>query len=648
MPDDRQKFVAEKISLLVRYAKDKLNLQYLDAIYAENALLDLFRLLEPADPVEEFDGNIFRDILDPLAEYALEIGLSDELGKDRFKTRVMGLVTPSPSQVVDAFDKTAAKRGIRYATEDFYKFCYASTYLNKEKLDKNIKWDKLGPHGKLVITINVARPEKTPEEIAAAKAAPQTAYPKCMLCAENLGYAGRVNFPARQTLRYIPIPLSDDSLWYMQYSPYRYFDQHAIFFSEKHEPMALGEKSFLRMAELVEAIPHYFVGSNAPLPIVGGSILSHDHYQGGAKELPYFNTSVIRQFKNAKFPGVKFSIVDWYSSAIRLKGSDSESVCKAANYVNEMWANYNDEKCGIISHTGETLHNAITPVFRRERGDLYAELFLRNNRTDEAHPYGIFHPTEDMHHIKKEGIGLIEVMGLFVLPGRLAAIIKDLLRCVKREKPMKEYEERLKDESDTLYPYKDFLIQLITRYQTESNVAAINKQASEDIADYIYDTCVKIIGCTAVYKRTDEGMEGFVKFMKYLGCEEIIQEAQAPAEKPQFKKQFGRKGGARPFKKGNGNTNKENAAAETAQVEENSASEEKVEDSGAKKKGRPKKTVEEAPAAETPATEEKVEEAPNRRGRPKTKTAESVENKPEESETPAETPKRRGRPPKTK
>jgi UDPglucose--hexose-1-phosphate uridylyltransferase len=336
------------------------------------------------------------------------------------------------------------------------------------------------------------------------------------------------------------------------------------------------------MAELVKAVPHYFVGSNAPLPIVGGSILSHDHYQGGAKELPFFKSGLVRQFINPKFPGVKFSIVDWYTSAVRLKGTDSQMVCKAASYVNDMWAKYNDESLGIISHTGDTPHNAVTPVFRLERGDLYAELFLRNNRTDEAHPYGIFHPTEDMHHIKKEGIGVIEVMGLFVLPGRLAKIIRELLRYVKGEKTIKDNYQELNDPENVMYPYRDYIVKLVSEYSDNM------RDSQNDIANYIGETCEKIISCTAVFKRTQEGLDGFMRFMDYLGCEEIVPDTK---NKPDAR---------RPWISEDASSVVNEEETQEAPVEETP-----------KKRGRPHKVKEE------PVKEEEGQQEPKKRGRPR-------------------------------
>lgn len=511
-----KELLAVKVSQLVRYGLDKLDLDALDAVYAHNQLIELFGITEPCDIPESFDQDLYKDLLTPIADYALHEGMIDEFGKERFKTKVMGYVMPSPSVVVDKFDKLVYSEGVREATNWFYNFCINSTYINQPLLDTNLFWSYEGEKGKLDINVNCARPEKDPKEIALAKAMPQTNYPKCMLCKENLGYAGRINHPARQTLRFIPIPLDSDGIWYMQYSPYRYFDQHCIMFAGKHKPMVSGQECYERMEELLENIPHYFVSSNAPLPIVGGSILSHDHYQAGSKVMPEFKSPIKLQFTHKDFPGVKFSILDWYNSVIRVKTKDKTEFVKAVTYINKKWEEYTDEKCNIISHTGDTLHNAITPVFHLERGDCYAELVLRNNRTDEAHPYGIFHPTEDMHFIKKEGIGVIEVMGCFVLPGRLAKIfdqIKDIV--YGRTKITKK---ALSDANNPLSPYASLIVKLLTEVD-KKNPANVDNA----IHDFVSDICEKVLRCTAVFKDDEEGNAGFVRFVEFLGCERYVE-----------------------------------------------------------------------------------------------------------------------------
>lgn len=667
--------VAKKIAALIVYAKEHLNLTYLDAIYAHNQLLDLFRIDRPEELPELFEGNIYTDILNPLTDYALEEGIIDEIEKKLFPTKVMGLVMPSPTLCVSNFDSDVAYYGVRSATNNFYKFCEKSTYINRDQLNKNFTWTIKSVEGDLTATINVSRPEKDPKEIAAAKAAPQTGYPKCMLCQENLGYAGRVNFPARQTLRYIPISLADDSLWFMQYSPYNYFDQHCIFFSDEHQPMSLGEKSFKRMVELLQNFPHYFIGSNAPLPIVGGSILSHDHYQGGSKVMPEFKHGSRRYYTHPSFPGVTFSIVDWYNSVVRIKTKDVKMGIKAILNVNNAWAKFTSPGLRIVNRTGDTQHNAITPVLRMERGYLIAELFLRNNRTDEAHPYGIFHPTEDLHHVKKEGIGVIEVMGCFVLPGKIATVIREVSRMIRKDGKVDP--NVMNDPESMLYPYRDFLIRLNAE-------KAVNKNLDERRAmlNYLGDRCIKILKSTAVFKDDEQGQRGFNNFMRYMGCVDFDNEL-AGKEKARKKAEYIKQKKKEYLRKANLEKRREEYKKEQEELEKKAQEgtlekpqagatyiptqrkpyrndyEEatplqnaveptpQVEGEPVKRgRGRPRKNPVEEVKEESPALHQEVELVKRGRGRPR--KTENEETAPVVEEAPAveEAPKRRGRPKK--
>lgn len=503
--------VAQIVSNLVRYGIDTLELNNYDGIYAYNQLIDLFKIDDPCEIPESFNGELYADIINPLCEYALQEKMIEKYEVERFKTKFMGYVMPSPSAVIDMFDTVHAKSGIRNATTWLFNLSVNSAYINLPLINKNYKWSFPGKEGDLIININTARPEKDPKEIALAAKTTAKNYPKCMLCVENLGYVGRINHPARQNLRYIPIPLDDDSVWCMQFSPYRYFNEHCIFFNAKHEPMTLGEKSFARMVELLKNVPHYFIGSNAPLPIVGGSILAHDHYQGGAKEMPEFKARPKMQFVHPQFPDVKFSIVNWYNSVIRIKSRDQQQFVKAITYVNDCWAKYSDSSNDIIAHT-TAQHNAITPVVRLERGEFYAELFLRNNRTDEAHPDGIFHPGTELHHIKKEGIGVIEVMGTFILPGRLASYIQQIRRYVAGVETYDE--EQISNPEHPLYGFRKIIKLLMKTYNRETLA-----KADSSLLAYISQRCEDVLRATAVFKDTSEGFYGFIAFMKSMGME---------------------------------------------------------------------------------------------------------------------------------
>ena len=515
-PDENQIVNAQVyVEHLLAYAVKELALNRLEIPFRRNALLETLALNAPSTPVEHCEEDL-DDILRPLLEYALACGLCDELSKERFGVKLVGLVMPTPSEVSDRFDAICFNDGVRAACDWLYDLSQKSGYIPAKAIARNPKWRFEGAHGEICITINTAKPEKDPKEVAAAKAAPQTGYPKCMLCIENMGYPGRVGYPARQTLRCLPLPLSNGELWYMQYSPYSYFAHHCIFFNAVHQPMALSENSYRRILDMLKVFPYYFIGSNAPLPIVGGSILSHDHYQGGGKVHPMFARYLSRRYTNPAFPKVKIGLVDWYNSVIRLRSRDKEALVKAVAYVNSLWSTYNDAKVGILAHTGDTPHNCITPIFRIERGEFYAELILRNNRTDEKHPYGIFHPTEDMHHIKKEAIGIIEVLGTFILPGRLAAELDGVADILCGAKTFDE--KALKDPANPLSKHAAMIVELLKA----NGIVESKEKAEELVRLYVNRVGEKILDCTAVFKNDEAGQEAFDRFMKSWGCVDFV------------------------------------------------------------------------------------------------------------------------------
>ncbi len=503
------------IEKLIQYANRELSLDPLDNCYVRNELCDLMRCeAEPRNyPLIDQIVDFFFEVTTPLCDIAVQIGLIDEEGRDRFQTKLFGMVTPRPAQIVDEFDRIANLEGIKNATNWFYDLCCKNNYIRTRQLRRNkiIQYSD-EKNGDLVITINLSKPEKDPREIAKAKLI-SSDYPTCMLCVENEGYSGRPGYPARNNLRIIPFVL-DDEQWRMQYSPYGYFDQHCIVFSEDHHAMHLNRGAFTRMIEFVELIPHYFVGSNAPLPIVGGSILSHDHYQGGSKVHPMFKRKLRESFTHRKFPGVKIGIVDWYNSVIRLRSKKKDNLINCIMHIFNSWENYSDESVGIIAKSGETPHNTVTPIIRLERGEYWCELILRNNRTDSEHPYGIFHPTEDMHNVKKENIGLIEAIGTFILPGRLDAEIKGIVDILSGEVPYDEV--ALNNPKNPLHKHKFVIDKMLSRYGKTGVTGA-----RTNITKYIQKTCVKVIECTAVFKKTKKGRDAFDRFMDYLGCKKI-------------------------------------------------------------------------------------------------------------------------------
>lgn len=495
---------AEKVEELLSFSHQKLGLKSEDIIYVRNALLSLLQLPEPAEERQTFDK--LQNILDVINRYAMENGLCDKESMIRFETKVMGLVTPLPSKVIEEFDDLAAEKGIECACEYLYKLCIDNNYIRMVDINKNKKWTHTGSHGEITVTINLSKPEKDPKEIAAAKLAPKTGYPKCMLCPTNVGFYGNPNHPARQTLRTIPIRLIGEP-WQLQLSPYQYYYQHIIMLSEEHRPMLVNSQSFMRLIEFVDMFPHYFLGSNAALPIVGGSILTHDHYQGGAKVLPEMKAPPRKHYYSEKLKNVSVSTVDWYNSVVRIESKDAKDLLEAVNLVFDTWLEYSDESVGIICKTDEQ-HNAVTPIARKEGDTFIFDMILRNNRTDDEHPFGIFHPTQDLHNIKKEGIGIIEVMGLFILPGRLDAQSVEIKQYLTGEKTLDF--KALSDPENPMSVHLGMIAQLANDFGTKLS----SERASEVISDYINDACEKILECTAVFKNTQCGQEAFDRFMK--------------------------------------------------------------------------------------------------------------------------------------
>lgn len=502
----KQTQVAPLVRALVNYAQKEMFLSPLDAIYAENQLLDLFRLSAPAAAPAE-DLNFQTEILDPLTAYAVETGLCKEEERLLFETRVMGLVTPPPGEVQSIFENTAANKGVEAATDYLQRVSEKSNYIRRVDIDKNIRWNTTGPLGDLTVTINLSKPEKTAEQVAREKAMPQTGYPKCMLCPENMGFAGTLRHPARQTLRIIPVFLNEEP-WYIQYSPYVYYENHCIAFSGEHRPMAITPKTFVRLNDFVDLFPHFFIGSNADLPIVGGSILAHDHFQGGKKVLPMFKRGTRATFTHPQFEGVEAGILDWYNSVVLLKSKNRRALEAAATHILDAWRGYSDESVDVLAYTDQP-HNTITPIAEVRDGTYRTYLILRNNRTTAERPDGLFHPSQDLHNIKKEGIGLIEAMGLFILPGRLQAetqAIGELLTKGNLDLPA-----LAKDTTNPLFKHFNMIAQLAYSFDPKTG------DVERAITDYINEACVKILQCTAVFKNTEAGNAAFRAFLGSIG-----------------------------------------------------------------------------------------------------------------------------------
>lgn len=411
--------VYEAIKKLVTYGMETGLISEEEEIYSTNLILDVLKLDDYEEPEENYEKVELEPVLKELLDYAVEKGLIEDsvVYRDLFDTRLMNCLVPRPSQVIKTFkEKYAASP--EEATNYYYKLSRDSDYIRRYRVCKDMKWVTKTEYGDIDITINLSKPEKDPKAIAAAKLAKQSGYPKCQLCRENEGYAGRTNHPARENHRIIPITINGGQ-WGFQYSPYVYYNEHCIVFNGQHVPMKVERATFVKLFDFIKLFPHYFIGSNADLPIVGGSILSHDHFQGGNYEFAMAKAPVEREFTVKGYEDVKAGIVKWPLSVIRLSCTDEKRIIDLADHILKAWRGYTDEEAYVFAETDGEPHNTITPIARK-RGDMYElDLALRNNITTPECPFGLYHPHNELHHIKKENIGLIEVMGLAVLPSRL-------------------------------------------------------------------------------------------------------------------------------------------------------------------------------------------------------------------------------------
>lgn len=503
--DDKAKY---NIACLLDYATKKLYLQDYDVIYCQNELLDALKLTEP------YEGDIkdyeFYTVMNELSDYAVEKKIIDANSKLLFETKLIGYVMPAPSKIVEMFNEIAAYKSPKDACNMLYKLEEDCAYIRRPDIDKNIVWEDNCERGKILISINLAKPEKTPEQVRLAKEA-KTGYPKCLLCNEVMGFSGNAAYPARQTIRTIPFELDGED-WFMQYSPYSYFDQHIIVINKEHRPMQITEGTFRRIIDFLDMFPHYFIGSNASLPIVGGSILAHDHYQGGSKCLPLFTRKSRKYYMDSEFPEVNISILDWYNSVVRIESKNRNQLIKAVSKFYDAWEVYSDKTHNILCKTKEgkeyVQHNAITPVCAiNDDGEYQFNLILRNNRCDDAHPFGIFHPAQELHHIKQESIGIIEVSGLFILPGRLASEATQIKDILTGKQPLNF--KSLADENNPLNKHFGMIAQLCNDYGTNVDDAT----ACNAITNYINNVCEQILDTTAVFKNDDKGQKAFDKFI---------------------------------------------------------------------------------------------------------------------------------------
>lgn len=504
--------VTETLESLLKYAQRRGLIEQVDLPYYRNLLLDVMQLDAPADVQgDDLGEETATTLLDRLCELAQEEGLIGgmQYEKDLFTARVMGLLTPSPREVRERFLHSLHAGNAEEATDYFYDMCRACDYIKVNAIAQNVRYFADSPCGELEITINLSKPEKDPKEIAKLKNAPSVGYPKCMLCVENPGYAGRSNFPARQNHRIVPLTL-DGTQWYMQYSPYAYYPEHCIVLNGNHTPMKIDRGTFRRLFSFVEQLPHYFLGSNADLPIVGGSILNHDHFQGGRYTFP-MDKAGVRAHLLSPVDGVTASILDWPLSTLCLEGTEPESLIDLADKVLQAWRGYSDPACDILAATDGTPHNTITPILRKIDNHYRLLLVLRNNRTSDEHPLGIFHPHAPLHHIKKENIGLIEVMGLFILPGRLKTELKLLEDYLTGEKPLS-----CPDESDPSYkhfPWIESIVQANGLCATHEDAAALLKLE-------VAKVCAQVLADAGVYKLDAVGLQGMEKFLSTVGLKQ--------------------------------------------------------------------------------------------------------------------------------
>ena len=477
------------------------SIEEIDRTWAFNEVLDAVQAQE--DPgVESGENATLQEVLDALTKDAAERGVIDDsvVTRDLLDTEIMGRFTPKPSDVNKEF-WGKYETSPEAATDYLYKLSKDTNYVRSERIRRDVRWETPTEYGDIELSINLSKPEKDPEMIAKMGKMRSSSYPKCQLCIENVGYAGRLDHPARQNLRMVPVTLNGDS-WFLQYSPYSYYNEHCIVLNKEHTPMKITPGSIRRLLSFVSQFPHYFVGSNADLPIVGGSILSHDHFQGGRHVFPMEKAEIEQKISIDGFDDIDAGIVKWPMSVIRIKGSDPDRLAELADRIIDKWRKYSDESQMIFCETEGTPHNTVTPIARRRGEDFELDLVLRNNLTTEEHPLGLFHPHAELHHIKKENIGLIEVMGLAVLPGRLKKEMERLAEAIVSGDDLR---------SDPLTEkHAEWAAGLMEKYTfTDDNAMDILKEE-------IGKVFTKVLEDAGVYKRTPEGKAAFLKFVENI------------------------------------------------------------------------------------------------------------------------------------
>jgi UDPglucose--hexose-1-phosphate uridylyltransferase len=534
---EQSRLAAQHVERLLEYGQREGLLESGDEYAVRNALLDLLNIAEPwSGPLDTLQAQTAPngqasecgaeapvtgpiDLLQPLLDYAADRGIIPDRTTtwyDLLDARIMGLLMPRQGEVIRKFLGLVSSGDVQKATEWFYRLSSASNYIRWDRIQNNEYWRTETPYGALEITINLSKPEKDPKDIAAERAAPRSGYPQCLLCVENVGYAGRINHPARQNHRVLPVTIGGEP-WFFQYSPYLYYNEHCILFDKRHIPMKISEQTFIKLLDFVQQFPHYFAGSNADLPIVGGSILSHDHFQGGRHRFPMEAATVEAAFTHPEFPTSSIGIVHWPLSVVRIASEDRQELEKLAAGLLSSWRSYSDSSVAVEAYSGQgetrIPHNTITPIARmNQEGKYELDLVLRNNRCSDEHPDGIFHPHQELHHIKKENIGLIEVMGLAVLPGRLKqelAEIRDVLSGFKQLS-----EEELGQADHPLNKHAAWIQRLQSSVGTNMKPIEAEQLLREETGAIF----LQVLKDAGVFKQDNPGRQAFRRFLVSFGC----------------------------------------------------------------------------------------------------------------------------------
>ncbi|MGL5255580.1 MAG: UDP-glucose--hexose-1-phosphate uridylyltransferase [Proteocatella sp.] len=493
------------INAFIDYGISEKLISVYDRQYVFNQLINMFDIKDPSNMEYALFENVeLHNILEFMLDYASENGLISDNSitqKDLFDTKIMATITPYPGEVIAQFKSLYSESPIS-ATDFFYNLCFSCNYIRRDRIAKDLKWKTSTEFGDIDITINLSKPEKDPRDIIAQRNAPSSSYPKCLLCIENEGYHGRINHPARQNLRLIPITLHNEA-WSFQYSPYVYYNEHCIILNNNHIPMKISNSTFTKLLEFVDMFPHYFVGSNADLPIVGGSILSHDHFQGGRYDFAMTKAPIEKYFKIVNFEDVEIGILKWPMSVIRLRHKNATKIVELSSLILEKWRKYTDSYASIFAYTNDIPHNTITPIARKKDDYFEMDLVLRNNITTKEHPLGLYHPHDEYHHIKKENIGLIEVMGLAVLPSRLKEELKLVELILLKKADISDFPE--------ISHHSDWISSLIDKY------SKLDELNVESILQYeIGNIFINILSDAGVFKRGSKGQEAFERFIHAL------------------------------------------------------------------------------------------------------------------------------------